>query len=391
MLGDKKFMNSFMLNYPNIQRQTNKQMKSVQKDEAETKSNLDKTSEGISNLKKNQKSGFLSRFIFGGLAGGLAFTVAGGLLLMTLVRMGWRKWKKEYMPKTEETSYTIMGVQIPGLGTIKNFFIGIYNFITVGIPEAYHKVVGYFKGIYEELFGKKGCIRSVDMLLITVSKLFACWLIGVTKDKAGGWIRKMLIKVAKFIPGWGTAIEFIAEFAPELYSFIMTRLVLMFGKQAENNVAVAKTYEVKQKAKVNIMLKKLRRSLRRFSAKIQPFVPPESIPGLVTPHWTPGDVTKNRPRRAAIWKRPVRSQINRNVGNLYLQRSKHQKQSITAIQRFSEDTYADSYTKLNTTKEINPDSFYGTVLDVFRTIQGCWIDSNNTYRASESDNQRAVA
>ena len=74
-----------------------------------------------------------------------------------------------------------------------------------------------------------------------------------------------------------------------------------------------------------------------------------------------------------------------------MQKSKHQKQSATAIQRFSEDTYADSWKKLNVTKEIKADSFYGTVLDVYRTIQDCWIHSNNTYSASESDNQKAVA
>lgn len=152
----------------------------------------------------------------------IMFTIAGGLVLITLARVALRQWKKKYMPTTDPRTFTILGVPIPGVNTIKAIGLGIWNFIVVGIPEYYGRIKNFFGKIYNELFGKNGCIRNVDMMVLTLKKIVAAWIIGHTKKAVGGWIGKLLLKLAKVIPGWGTALAFVAELAPQLYSFIAT-------------------------------------------------------------------------------------------------------------------------------------------------------------------------
>lgn len=159
--------------------------------------------------------------IFGGPLGALMFTVVGGLILITLARIAWRKWKKAYMPQTDKKKFTIFGIPIPGVNEIKAFAIGIYNFVRVGIPNKLARLKHFFTGVYSTLFGKNGCLRNVEMIKITAKKLIGAWIIGHTK-KVGGAIMKIIGKLISFIPGFGPLAQFIIEFAPEIYTFITT-------------------------------------------------------------------------------------------------------------------------------------------------------------------------
>lgn len=88
-------------------------------------------------------------------------------------------------------------------------------------------------------------MRNTDMIVLTLKKIVAAWIIGRTKEVVGGWIAKLLLKLVKVIPGWGTAIGFIAELAPALYSFITTQIMLLWAKSEETKIEERESLEAK--------------------------------------------------------------------------------------------------------------------------------------------------
>ena len=211
-------------------------MKKADKGEKKIKGDLDKTKDGVGKLKNKNKRNLVMRFIFGGGPAGILFAVAGGLILIGLCRAAISAWKEKFMPPTESQTDTIFGISIPGMATVKALGIGIYNFVIHGIPEYYHKFVSWFSGIYKELFGKKGCIRNTDMLVLTLKKIGLAWIIGQTRQQGGGMIIKLLKFAVKLIPGFGPVAEFLMEFGPALYTFISTQLMLLWAKGKEDAI-----------------------------------------------------------------------------------------------------------------------------------------------------------
>lgn len=74
---------------------------------------LKDTEKGIRKLKNKNKGSLLSRLMNGGITG-LMFTIIGGLILIALARIAFRKWADAYMPKPDKSKMTIFGVEIPG-------------------------------------------------------------------------------------------------------------------------------------------------------------------------------------------------------------------------------------------------------------------------------------
>lgn len=163
-LDKPKFKKGLSINFNPIQNQIKKLNKKADKGEAEIKGDLDKTKDGVGKLKSKARRNLVQKFIFGGGPMGILFTVVGGLLLIGMIRTMWKNWKEQYMPETDPTTYTFFGIPIPGFETIKAFGIGIYNYVTVGLPMHFRKLKTFLGNVYEEFFGKKGCIRSIGML-----------------------------------------------------------------------------------------------------------------------------------------------------------------------------------------------------------------------------------
>jgi hypothetical protein len=110
----------------------------------------------------------------------------------------------------------------------------------------------------------------------------------------------MTLKLAKYIPGWGTAIAFLCEIAPQLYAFIMNQILQAWQKsQAESEDSDQFKPAL---SKFTGGLRGIKRKLTNMMRGIRRFTPPAAIPGLVTPHWEPGQY--GRPEKAAIYKAP---------------------------------------------------------------------------------------
>ena len=312
MIGSTQFRGHFTVDYGRTQGRINNVLGQTDKTNEETDKDLTKTEHAIKRTKRSR--GLMSTFIFGGPLAGIAFTIVGGLILITLARIAWRKWKKTYMPETDGKKDKVFGFTIPGVGAIKAFAIGIYNFVKFGIPIYIEKLSRFFKGVYEDLFGKSGCLRNVEMIKITAKKLIGAWIIGHTK-KVGGALMKIIGKLIAFIPGFGPFAQFIIEFAPEIYTFITTQLMLMW--QNKNAEAVAEGEDAARKAKkaATQAFGKLRKQVIRLGRRIKPFAPPEAIPNLMTPNYVPGDIMRNRPKRAAIYRRPTKAKFSNSASS----------------------------------------------------------------------------
>lgn len=105
---------------------------------------MDKTKDGIHKLKKKARGSWLAKIIFGGGPAGLLFVAAGAIILITLARKMLRDWKNKYMPATDPNTFTILGIPIPGINTLKAIGLGLWNFIIVGVPERYNKIKSFF-------------------------------------------------------------------------------------------------------------------------------------------------------------------------------------------------------------------------------------------------------
>lgn len=232
LLRGKKFAGYFAPDYAKINNRIKKQLRVVNKDEKKTKSYLDRTKKNIQDLKANQRSNPLLNLLLGGLTN-IMFASIGVIFLISLAREAFENWKKEYVPETDPETGKIFGIEIPGLAEIKAYAWGLWNFMKFGVPKYYQQFTNFFGGIYDELFGKKGCIRDLDQIKVTLTRIVLSWVIGQTKEIGGSGIAKLLkmtLKLAKYIPGWGTAIAFLCEIAPQLYSFIMNMILQAWQK-----------------------------------------------------------------------------------------------------------------------------------------------------------------
>ena len=273
MIKDEKFKKNFLLDYKPIQKQVQKQMTGIDEEEMKIKKDLSETEKGIHDLKKG-KGGFLSKLIFG--AWKMLFIVAGGILLITLARMAFRAWSKNFMPKSDGSKFKIFGMEIPGLGEIKAFGIGIWNTITVGLPNLWDRVKNFFGKIHEELFGPKGMFRDAIETRNTLRKIGLAFAIGLAK-KATGPIFDVLGFLVSFIPGWGPALQFICKLIPAIITFVSMQIMLHWSN------AKADSEREMQVLTKKFSSKSLLNNFMSMSSKVKPFVPPRAIPGLEVP------------------------------------------------------------------------------------------------------------
>ena len=103
------------MNYAGLQRKIGSEMRHVDKQEESISKDLEKTKVGIGKLQKKKNSKGLLGLMLGGIMP-LAFTLIGGLILITLARLALNKWSKTYMPKSDKSKLTIFGISIPGWG-----------------------------------------------------------------------------------------------------------------------------------------------------------------------------------------------------------------------------------------------------------------------------------
>lgn len=204
-LNNKKFRNAFMMNYSKIQGGLQKQMKKMDKTESTISKDLTKTKKNIGKLKnealKSKGRGLLG-ILMGGPIGIIAFTIVGGLVLITLARMAISKWTATYMPKPDGSKMSIFGIPIPGWDTMKALGLGIWNFITVGLPNYWNRLSNFMGNVKEQLFGKNGMFRDAIETRNTLRKIIGALVIANTK-RFGGIIIKILGVALSFIPGVG--------------------------------------------------------------------------------------------------------------------------------------------------------------------------------------------
>lgn len=287
LLNDNKFKSNFILDYKNINKNVQKQMKRVDKDEDVINKNLKTTEKNIRELnkRKNKKSGILG-LIFNPLIWmNIAFIAIGGVILVTLTRMALKKFKDTYMPPSDGKTVKIFGIPIPGISEIKSLCIGIYNFATVGIPNIYGKIKVWISGVKKSLFGKGGMFSSMTQVKNTLRKIALAWVIGQTKNVFGkglgviGQILKFALKFTKLVPGWGIAISIAVEVLPLLFSFITAQIMLQWS-----NKKAAMQEKMEGLAK-NLKSASIKQKMLSASKNVSPMVPPSVMPGLQTPKY----------------------------------------------------------------------------------------------------------
>ena len=289
LLNDNKFKRNFILDYKNINKNVQKQMKRVDKDEDVINKNLKSTEKNIRELKKNKnKSGGkgILGLIFNPLMWmKIAFIAIGGVILVTLTRMALKKFKDTYMPPSDGKTVKIFGIPIPGISEIKSLCIGIYNFATVGIPNIYGKLKVWISGVKKSLFGKGGMFSSMTQVKNTLRKIALAWVIGQTKNVFGkglgviGQILKFALKFTKLVPGWGIAISIAVEVLPLLFSFITAQIMLQWSNKK------AATEEKMEGLAKNLKSSSIKQKMLSASSNVSPMAPPSVMPGLQTPKY----------------------------------------------------------------------------------------------------------
>ena len=273
LTNDETSTQNSLLHYKPIQKQVQNQMFGIDQEEMKTKKDLSETEQGIHDIKKG-KGSFLSKLLFG--AWKMAFIVAGGILLITLARMAFRAWSKNFMPKSDGSKFKIFGLEIPGLGEIKAFGLGIWNTITVGLPNLWNRVKNFFGKIHKQLFGKKGMFRDAIETRNTLRKIGAAFIIGLS-TKATGPIFKILGFLLGLIPGAGPFLQFICKLMPAIIKFVSMQIMLHWS-----NAKADSERELKDLTK-KFSSSNLLSNFMSMSSKVKPFVPPRAIPGLEIP------------------------------------------------------------------------------------------------------------
>ena len=284
MFKNKKFANAFMLNYGGVQKNIKKSMDKVNKYEVKIHKNLLTTEKGVKDLKKQaaSKGGILQMF-FGGI-GSKIITVLGAIVLITLARMAMSKWAQTYMPQSDGSTMTILGFQIPGWSMIKSFGLGIWNWVTVGLPNWWNRIKVFASKIKRMLFGKKGMFKNMSTTWHTLRRLVGAFIIGQTKQ-VGGKIVSVILKIIGWalcwIPGVKPVCDFLAEFGPALFTFISTQIMLIWSKgkaTAEQTLAADKAAQF---ATGTAMVRKLEAQIEGMGKGVKPFKEQlTNIPGL---------------------------------------------------------------------------------------------------------------
>ena len=257
------------MDYNKIQGGLQKQMKKIDKTESSISKDLNSTKKGIKSLKQKNKGPGLLGLMLGGIAP-IAFTIIGGLILITLARLAIKKWADTYMPPKDGSTMRIFGIPIPGWDTMKSIGLGIWNFVTVGLPNQFDKLKHFVGNVKAQLFGKKGALRDSIETKNTLRKIIGALIIANTK-KYGGWLLKILGFALSFIPGVGPIAKFIIEFAPVLYTFISTQIMLLWSNNKANAERSAKAQAANQIATSQSQIKHFRSVLLTNAKGVKPF------------------------------------------------------------------------------------------------------------------------
>jgi len=154
-------------------------MAKISKSEEKIGSDLEKTESNVIKLKKKKGNNLSTMLLnLGSGALNIVFVAVGGLILIGLMRLAFAKWKKAYMPKSDGSTMTIFGVQIPGWAEMKALFIGIRNFIVVGLPNMWDRLNSLIGKATKSLFGPKGAFRDMEQTKASLIKIGAAWIIG---------------------------------------------------------------------------------------------------------------------------------------------------------------------------------------------------------------------
>ena len=229
LLKNKKFRNAYSLNYKPIQKAVGKRMNKIGDDENQTQGLLDKTKKGIKELKKPKGTGLFG-MLFGGI-GNILVTVLGALILISLARIGLRKWRETYMPRTDPNAEqtTIFGIPIPNWEQMKAIGIGIWNFFNVGLVNWYDRIKLFFGNIHKSLFGKKGAFKNMIQTRNTLRKILGALIMGIVK-KIAGFLVSIVLSVLNFIaPGAPAIVEFLIKLIPAVITFIGTQIMLAWS------------------------------------------------------------------------------------------------------------------------------------------------------------------
>ena len=284
-IKDKKTSKAFMLNYAPLQKGITKQMGEIDKEEGVVAKDTAKTQKGIDNLKKqgNKKgpgSGIVSWLL--NPLGSLMLIVVGGLLIISLVRLAIRKWAEAYMPQTDGSTMTIFGFKMPGWDTIKAIGIGVWNWITVGLPNYWERLKFFFGDIYRKLFGKKGLLKNGARTMSVLKRIVWAWIIGIAK-KGYGWFFQILSFALSFIPGCGPVLSFICKLLPAVITFIWTQIMLMWSKKGAETEEDFKSQLAAQKLTGKKAVAKLKADVLKSSRNVKPFKGAKvNVPGLQT-------------------------------------------------------------------------------------------------------------
>ena len=309
-LNNKKFRNAFMMNYSKIQGGLQKQMKKMDKTESTISKDLTKTKKGIGQLQAQARKpkGGLFGMLFGGI-GGIIFTIIGGLLLITIARLALAKWKQTYMPQTDGSQMSIFEIPIPGWDSMKAIGLGIWNFITVGLPNYWDRLSNFIGNVKKQLFGKKGMFRDAIETRNTLRKIIGALIIANTK-KVGGILIKILGFALSFIPGVGPFAKFLIEFAPVVYTFISTQIMLLWSNGKANAERAQQAAQANVEQMTASKSQKLKSSLLANAKGIKPFKGQLNVmSNFLQTH--KGGKGKGLPARSAIM-RAVPTHTNKN-------------------------------------------------------------------------------
>ena len=270
LLKTKKFRDAYTLDYQPIQKVVGKQMQKIGDEEQKSQKYLSKTEDGIVKLKKQK--GSLFGMLFGGM-GALLVPVLGALILITLARIGLKKWKKTYMPDAKDgNNMTILGVKIPNWEQIKAFGTGLYNFFRFGLLNYVDRMKSFFNKIYKSLFGKKGAFKNMIETRNTLRKVGLAFLIGLGKKHLGGAIVWILTKVLDWVaPGSGTIAHFLIKLVPALLTFISTQLMLAWSNKTASAEQQAKQAESAQLAYSRQMIGQMKKNVLSMAYEVKPF------------------------------------------------------------------------------------------------------------------------
>ena len=267
-VGKTQFKNAFLMDYPKIQGGIQKQMNVVDKSEATINKDLKKTEKGIAKLKKSPPGGVFG-MLFGGLKSFL-FTAIGGLILITLARMAISKWASTYMPPKDGSQMSIFGIQIPGWDTIKAIGIGIWNFVTIGLPNYWDRLKNFMGNTKRQLFGRKGIFKNAATTKYNLIKILGAIVIANAKKAVGG-ILKLIGWALFWIPGAKPLCDFLAVIVPTILTFITTQLLVIWGNAKADAATRKKAAEDNASQMTRDKSNQIKTMLLDASSGIKPF------------------------------------------------------------------------------------------------------------------------